>query len=676
MIYMLYYRKIDLVVDERTVRKMSHREKMDTMTAWNNDRETDTEIRRDLARSSRPVKPLGGKGRLVRFIFSLVFNIFMMLLLHRMFSPVFEGSDDITIVQFVNGSCGSFDPHMVYQNYLVGLVLAGLYKNFPLVPWYSWFQYAALCAAFTGITYVLTCRVRKGAGFALALLVQAFAAYECYINIQYTKTAGVLAAAGMMLIWNGLWGASNTDYDAGAVPPAGRILWADVVMGIALAVCSILGRYAQFAACAALTAGIPFLMLLDAGRKYPAAGKGADGRVNPDGKSAGRKTSPTRKGSAAGAGRILLRCILMCLFLGALCAGLVIFDRSTYQKDPVWKNYVEYNDTRSELMDYGMPKYEEYEELYTQLGVSRAAYDLFDTWNSGDTAVFSTDVMKKLMEVRETKKPGLSTAKDFLKEVPKGFLKNRLVWCFIAVFCLWIFYGRHDWRAILALAAEAILFGALYYYLFLKGRYLYNRVDVGLWMSVLTVLLWTWKSEHKKMPANAVRAILVLGVMGLCAFVQIPGWKGRLASHCEDSRQRRLETREKMMEISEDKDHLYVSKLGILSASRCCNPFEPMPVGMLSNVALLGGWKVESAPYNALLEKYGFTDNPYEAIAGTSEQAASVYLLDEDPEATLAFLREYYNPDAQMVETGEWNDKIVRQVVTGPQEEPGRQQNQ
>ena len=136
------------------------------------------------------------------------------------------------------------------------------------------------------------------------------------------------------------------------------------------------------------------------------------------------------------------------------------------------------------------------------------------------------------------------------------------------------------------------------------------------------------------------------------------------------------ETREKMMEISEDKDHLYVSKLGILSASRCCNPFEPMPVGMLSNVALLGGWKVESAPYNALLEKYGFTDNPYEAIAGTSEQAASVYLLDEDPEATLAFLREYYNPDAQMVETGEWNDKIVRQVVTGPQEEPGRQQNQ
>ena len=89
---------------------------MDTMTAWNNDRETDTEIRRDLARSSRPVKPLGGKGRLVRFIFSLVFNIFMMLLLHRMFSPVFEGSDDITIVQFVNGSCGSFDPHMVYQN--------------------------------------------------------------------------------------------------------------------------------------------------------------------------------------------------------------------------------------------------------------------------------------------------------------------------------------------------------------------------------------------------------------------------------------------------------------------------------------------------------------------------------------------------------------------------------
>ena len=41
-------------------------------------------------------------------------------------------------------------------------------------------------------------------------------------------------------------------------------------------------------------------------------------------------------------------------------------------------------------MDYGMPKYEEYEDVYKELGISRTAYDLFDTWNSGDTDVFST----------------------------------------------------------------------------------------------------------------------------------------------------------------------------------------------------------------------------------------------------------------------------------------------
>lgn len=592
-------------------------------------------------RQTRPRAALSKKGRLGRFVFSLVFNLFMMLLLHRMFSPVFEGSDDITIVQFVNGSCGSYDPHMVYINYLAGLLFSTLYRNFPLVPWYSWFQFGALCASFTAITYVLCCRIRKGAGFALALLVQSFAAYECYINIQYTKTAGVLAAAGMLLIWNALWGIGPKEEEEeedgpSAISGPGKILWADLVWGIALAVCSILGRYEQFAACAALTAGIPLLMVLDAGKRPSAPGKG----------------------------KIFLRCFGVCLVLGALLVGLVTYDRSVYEKDPVWKNFTEYNNTRSELMDYGMPKYEEYEELYTKLGVSRAAYDLFDTWNSGDTAVFSTEVMKELSEQRVEKKPGLTTAKDFAKEVPKGFLKNTIVRCFIVALALWILFGRHDWRAILALLAEALLFGALYYYLFLKGRYLYNRVDVGLWMSVLMVLLWTWKTEHKKMPVNTLRTILILGAMGLCAFLQIPGWKGRLASHCAESTQKRQETREKMMEIAKDTDHLYVSKLGILSASRCCGPFEPMPAGMLSNVALLGGWKVESAPYNAILEKYGFSDNPYEAIAGTSEHSTEVYLLDEDPEATLTFLREYYNPDAELVETGEWNGKTVRQVIT------------
>ena len=590
----------------------------------------------------RRTPALGSQGRLAWFIFSLIFNLFMMLLLFRMFSPVFDGIDDITIVQFVNGSCGSYDPHMVYPNYLLGIVLSALYRSFPLVPWYSWMQFLAICASFTGITYVLCCRIRKCGGFALALLVQSFAAYECYINLQYTKTAGLLAAAGMLLLWNALRGAEDEnevreeDYTEG-----GKILWAELLWGVALAVLSALLRYAQFFACAALTAGIPLLMLLDAGKKPSAPGKL----------------------------RVFLRLSAAGLLLCALCAGLVVYDRSVYDKDPVWKNFVEYNNTRSELMDYGMPDYEEHEALYTRLGISPTAYKLFDSWNSGDTAVFSTEVMRELINAREVKRPGISTAKEFLKKVPAGFIKNRIVRCFAVVLFLWIFFGRHDRRAVIALLAQALLFGVLYYYLFLKGRYLYNRVDVGLWMSTLMVLLWTWKTEHRQMPANAIRAALILGVMALCTYRQVPGWKDRLRSHNEESRIARAEYREKMKEISGDTEHLYVSKLGILSAANCCGPFEPMPVGMLSNVVMLGGWKVESAPFNAILQKYGFSDNPFEAVAGTSPDSSRVRLMDEHTDSTIAYLHEYYNPNAQIVEAGKWNDKTIWQVITESEEQ-------
>ena len=71
-------------------------------------------------------RPLTDGDRMLRLLLSVLFNAGLMFLLFRLFDPVFEGNDDITIVQFVNGSCGSFDPHMVYQNYLLGVVFANL----------------------------------------------------------------------------------------------------------------------------------------------------------------------------------------------------------------------------------------------------------------------------------------------------------------------------------------------------------------------------------------------------------------------------------------------------------------------------------------------------------------------------------------------------------------------
>lgn len=618
-----------------------------------------------VGRTAREAGKNPSDRHLLWLLVSVLFNIGMMFLLFRLFDPVFEGNDDITVVQFANGSCGSFDPHLVYQNYLMGLVLSGLYRMFPAFPWYSWFQFWALCLSFTAVTYVLCCRMRKGAGFGAALLVQSFAAYECYINLQYTKTAGVLAAAGMLLMWHGLWGKSaGTEVGRESTREPGRVLWGSVFAGLLLCVWSILYRYVQFAACAALTAGIPLLMLADA-----AWMRGSNNLRNradfSDGATAGGGSgSLGGTGSSVSAGRLFLRFFAAAVILGGIMVGLVRYDRSIYMQDPGWKNYIEYNDARSELMDYGMPKYEEFEKLYTELGISRTAYDLFDTWNSADTAVFSKEVMKKLTAARPVKKPGFSTLKAFVKEVPKGFLKNRIFRCFLVVLGLWLFFGRHDRRALTVLIVEVLLFGALYYYLFLKGRYLYNRVDAGLWMSALLVLLWTWKKEHMTPGRTWFRTVILLCVMVLCTYWQIPGWKGRLSSHGEESRRRRRENRLAMMEISGDMEHLYVSKLGILSAARCSAPFETMPPGMLSNVVTLGGWKVESVPFNAVLQKYGFSDNPYEAVAGTSDHAADVYLLDNDTDSTLAYLREYYNPLAEIEEAGKWNGETILRVVT------------
>ena len=43
--------------------------------------------------------------------------------------------------------------------------------------------------------------------------------------------------------------------------------------------------------------------------------------------------------------------------------------------------------------------------------------------------------------------------------------------------------------------------------------------------------------------------------------------------------------------------------------------------------------------------------------------------MDEHTDSTIAYLHEYYNPNAQIVEAGKWNDKTIWQVITESEEQ-------
>lgn len=126
-----------------------------------------------------------------------VFLIFLVVIMR----PVFETNDDLTIVEMVSGAWNIQDAHVVYQNYLLGKLYVLLYSLTKCVPWYGLIQFVFLWLAFSTIVYVIMKRLPKELGITLSILVLCFFGYECYIKMQYTKTAGVLTIAGILLIF-------------------------------------------------------------------------------------------------------------------------------------------------------------------------------------------------------------------------------------------------------------------------------------------------------------------------------------------------------------------------------------------------------------------------------------------------------------------------------------------
>ena len=118
--------------------------------------------------------------------FCVCANICLLAVLLLLFSPAYETNDDMGLCAIVNGVKGTYDAHMIYVNYLIGLLLTRLYRVTDAVSWYALLQYAALLCAFSAVTYVELRRFRKQPSGWIFVAVLLLFAYEVYIRLQYS----------------------------------------------------------------------------------------------------------------------------------------------------------------------------------------------------------------------------------------------------------------------------------------------------------------------------------------------------------------------------------------------------------------------------------------------------------------------------------------------------------
>ena len=526
---------------------------------------------------------------------ALISNLLILGAMAAFMRPSFETNDDIVFAELGSGLRGVKDAHLVFQNYGLGMIYRLLYGVTGRLPWYTIVQYMILFAAFTVVTYVLMSRLGEISGLCLFVILACGFGYEGYIHLQFTKTAGIVAAAAVFLL---LYLLEQEKYS-----------WWGIAGGILLAVIAYMYREDQFWASCGLMAGAGLLFLFDL-RKY-------------------RNKKLRRLGI----------CVLTFGVLLLSVFGVDRWDSSKY-RSAEWKEYQEFNQLRSELLDYGFPDYDSNQEIYEELGISREAYELYKSWNFNDTEKFDTEVMKKLVDLKQKRPLTIRTVTAFLRRFPSDLLRMPMFYFFAVFAVLWLLCGKKDVCSVISVLAECLLLVAVYFYLYYQGRYMVNRVDVGLWFSACLVMLWIFSSGEVRHMNTKVSVLLCMICVALGQFMMYTDWRLATSSIPEA----RVSQRAVLETIGTDKEHTYLAKSGMLSEIVCYGPFDRMPENLLDNVYWFGGWECRTPGYTRAMEVHGII-NPYRDVVNNE----NIYLVDDNIDLTLKYIRQYYAENAEAV---------------------------
>ncbi len=526
---------------------------------------------------------------------ALISNLLILGAMAAVMRPSFETNDDIVFAELGSGLRGVKDAHLVFQNYGLGMIYRLLYGVTGRLPWYTIVQYMILFAAFTVVTYVLISRLGEISGLCLFVILACGFGYEGYIHLQFTKTAGIAAAAAVFLL---LYLLEQEKYS-----------WWGIAGGILLAVIAYMYREDQFWASCGLMAGAGLLFLFEL-RKY-------------------RNKKLRRLGI----------CVLTFGVLLLSVFGVDRWDSSKY-RSAEWKEYQEFNQLRSELLDYGFPDYDSNQEIYEELGISREAYELYKSWNFNDTEKFDTEVMKKLVDLKQKRPLTIRTVTAFIRRFPSDLLRMPMFYFFAVFALLWILCGKKDVCSVISVLAECLLLVAVYFYLYYQGRYMVNRVDVGLWFSACLVMLWIFSSGEVRYMNTKVSVLLCMICVALGQFMMYTDWRLATSSIPEA----RVSQRAVLETIGTDKEHTYLAKSGMLSEIVCYGPFDRMPENLLDNVYWFGGWECRTPGYTRAMEVHGII-NPYRDVVNNE----NIYLVDDNIDLTIKYIRQYYAENAEAV---------------------------
>lgn len=538
------------------------------------------------------------ESRLLRLFCALLLNAAVLGFIVLIVNVGYESNDDLTLAAFVDGQMAAPNAHIPYINYVFTLLLKFVYDVFGRgVAWFAVGQYKFLLLSFTAISFVLFERLRFWQGAVISIIMLLFFGVDVYTIISYTKTAAVCTVGGMLLMLQAM------EHMQGK--------WRVGCAGFGVLLCAVgfMLRPMEFLPCFGIMAVLCLrwfygLLFIEKGKAKEKLGA-------------------------------LLRYALPFVLLIALCAGLYAVDEMAWSREP-WNYYHDYDAQRVAYSDYGRPEYDEMPGAYQTLGLSETSVRLLYEGNYFDTELFTGELMDEISATRDENFPahGLGECLGiFLDKCLMGFFRNLHVYGFMLVLALWLAAGEHKLRDWLSVAGICGLFTLMYFYLIYRGRYLIDRVDVGLFLALAVCLAYMLKPE-KLQREKTLAAFLLLAAIGTSYYLNRDAYRSQ-GEYINREHRAAVET------LLADSEHIYFAKLDTVSDRIYTSPFEPSLPGYWDKIVLLGGFDPNHPVIMANMAKYG-VENPYRDIVNNNR----VYIIEDNIDLTLSHIHEFYDADA------------------------------
>lgn len=513
--------------------------------------------------------------------------------------PYYGSNDEFTLAAIASGAYGSYTQYFIYLHSAFGWILKCFYMLFPSVNCYTIVMYGLIFLSLSAIGCTWITRWKKiGAVMAVMLVLAGLS--PLYVELQYTKTAAVVTAAGYVLLFIG--GQKAEKWKKAFVQALGILL---LLLGSWI-------RFQSFGMVSILAFGFWLARAV--------------------------KVLKTREWK-----QFLVCDCLPCIIAFSCVFGSIAAENVlVYTPGSQEEHYREYDKARQRLLDYGVPEWDDYQAEYEALGLTRTDVINLEKWLIADYDRYTADTFNAIVAFRQDRPFQWEYLLDYLRILIMKplFLLGAFGWL------LWFaasFRKKKDLPEYVVVFWPGIALLGVYLYFIKIYRVLPIVVTacllmfvIFIWSAVQERIFEQWEDqlEGKRFAAAGMAGVILTAGLGVNMLIRPLGQPSLQQSEESVAFRNLYDT------ITKNKNVFYafdpVSNTGVELGYSI---FEKLPDDYLTNIFTLGGWETESPQIVDNLEKYDCRN----LLTGlyTSDQA--VLISDTMLEHIMLHLQDIYD---------------------------------